>query len=364
MNPERALSNGSWPADDRHSISIIEMLTPIWQRVLRRPSIGVKDDFFEIGGDPSLARELFIEISRVCGRDLSSTMICQAPTILTLAALLEKPAVLRWSPLVLLKAGTEQQPVFLAYGIGGSSVDFIQLARSIPTAHPIYGIEAKGMDGVSEPLEHVEGMAEFNLDAIRRVQPHGPYLLIGYSLGGLVMLEMAQRLLEAGENVGLLALLDSYPHIRYLPLGQCMRLMARRAIRRVNDVRRVLMRDTISEIVRRRRPRLQIVASRGEGASGPPSTGVSLAQAALQVRDKAVSALGHYRPRFYKGKINFVGAETPSYFPQDPAAVWGHLAAELEVETAPGNHVGMIATQFETVASLLARYLAEASSSM
>jgi acetoacetyl-CoA synthetase len=359
MNPERALANGPWPPDDGRSTPIIEMLTPIWQRVLRRSSIGVKDDFFEVGGDPSLARELFIEISRACGRDLSPAMICQAPTILTLAALLEQTASPGRSPLVLLKAGAEKPPVFLAYGIGGSTVDFIQLARRIPTAHPIYGIEAKGMDGVGEPLQRVEDMAEFNLDAIRQIQARGPYLLIGYSLGGLVMLEMAQRLLEEGKEVGLLAMLDSYPHIRQFPFAQRISLMARRARRRASEVRQVLMRDTISEIVRRRRRRLQIVGGRGKGQ---PSTGVSFAQAAERVQDKAVLALGHYRPRFYSGKINFVRAEIASYFPQDPAAVWGRLAAELEIETAPGDHVEMVAAHFETLASLLGRYLAEASS--
>jgi thioesterase domain-containing protein len=341
---------------------MIESLTAIWQRVLRRPSIEVNDDFFEIGGDPLLARELFAEISRACGRDLSPVMICQTPTILTLAAGLEQPRSVQLSPLVLLKAGTEQPPVFLTHGIGGSMVDFIQMARHIPTAHPIYGIEAKGMDGVGEPLEHVEDMAEFNLDAIRQIQAHGPYLLIGYSLGGLVMLEMAHRLSETGEKVELLAMLDSYPHIRHFPFAQRMNLRARRAIRSAADMRRVLMRDSISEIVRRRRRRLQIASDGSEGASGEPSTRVSFAQAAEQVREKAILALGHYRPRFYRGKINFVRAETPSYFPQDPAAVWAPLTAELLVETAPGDHVGMVATHFETVASLLARYLAEASS--
>jgi thioesterase domain-containing protein len=362
MNPEPVLSNRSSPAADGRSTSLLEMLTPIWQRVLRRPSIGVDDDFFEIGGDPSLARELLTEITGACGRDLLPAMICQAPTIRTLAALLEQPPSPRWSPLVQLKAGVEKPPVFLTYGIGGSMVDFVQLARRVPTTHPIYGIEAQGVDGVSEPLERVEDMAAFTLDAIRQIQAHGPYLLMGYSLGGLVMLEIAQRLLEAGEKVGLLAMLDSYPHIRHFPLTQRMSLMARRARRRASEMRQVLMRDTISEIVRRRRARLQIVRGRGEGASGQPSTRVSFAKAAEQVRDKAVLALERYGPRFYRGKINFIRAEIPSYFPQDPGAVWGHLAAELEIETAPGDHVGMVAAHFETVAPVLGRYLAEASS--
>ena len=361
MNPEPVLSNRSWSPDDRRSSPMIEMLTPIWQRVLRRPSIGIQDDFFDIGGDPLLARELFTEISLGCGRELSPAMICQAPTIAALATLLEAPASPWWSPIVLLKAGAERPPVFVAHGIGGSMMDFVQLARCIPTTHPIYGIEAQGMDGVGEPLQRVEEIAKFNLDAIRQIQAHGPYFLIGYSLGGLVMLEMAQRLSEAGEKIGLLAMLDSYPYIRYLPLGQRVRLTGRRALRRATEMRQALMRDSISEILRRRKQQRQVIRDRGKGAGGRRSS-ISFAEAAIQVRDKAVLALEHYRPRFYRGKINFVRAEIPSYFPQDPAAFWAPLCAELAVETTPGDHVGMIATHFETLAPVLGRYLISASS--
>jgi thioesterase domain-containing protein len=362
MNAEPVLPNQPWSPDNRRSSPSLEMLAPIWRRVLRRPSIGIHEDFFDVGGDPSLARELFAEIGRACGRELSPAMICQAPTIAALAALVEAPASPRWSPIVLLKAGAEKPPVFLTYGIGGSLMDLVQLARCIPTAHPIYGMEAKGMDGVSQPLERVEDMAKSYLDAIRQIQAHGPYFLIGYSLGGLVMLEMAQRLSDAGEKVSLLAMLDSYPHIRYLPLAQRMRLMARRALRRATNMRQVLMRDSISEILRRRKQRLKSVPDRSQATSGTPSTAISFAEAAIQVRDKAVLALAHYQPRFYRGKINFVRAEIASYFPQDPAAFWAPLAAELEVETSSGDHVGMIATHFETLAPVLGRYLAEASS--
>ncbi len=97
-------------------------------------------------------------------------------------------------------------------------MDFFQLVKYIQTQRPIYGMQAKGTDGVDEPFDRIEDLAQFYLDAIRKLQPHGPYFLIGYSLGGLVMLEMAQRLIKTGENVALLAMLESYPHPRFLSL--------------------------------------------------------------------------------------------------------------------------------------------------
>jgi acetoacetyl-CoA synthetase len=325
----------------------VELLVPIWQRVLKRSSVSVEEDFFEVGGNPLLARELFAEISRIYGQEVSPLMICQASTILALAALLERPTPLQLSPLVLLKRGSEKPPVFITHGIGGSMVDFFQMARQVQTPHPIYGLQAKGLDGMGEPLRSVEDMAEFNLDAISQVQTQGPYYFVGYSLGGLVMLEMAQRLREEGEQIGLLAMFDSYPHARYLSRGQRLRLLARRAKRRISDMKRVS---------RGNDPQL-----RQEEGPGPP-TATFLAQAAERVRQQAELAHADYRPQFYNGKIKFVRAAVLSFLPDDPVAIWSRLAAEFETETAPGDHVGMVATHFEILALVLARYLSESSS--
>ena len=123
--------------------SMIEMLTPIWQRVLQQSSIRAEDNFFDLGGDSSLALSLFNEIAQVCGRELPPVTIYQAPTITALAALLEQPTTPRLPTLVLLKAGTKQPPVFLAHGLGGSVMDFFFLVIHIHSGYLIYGILVK-----------------------------------------------------------------------------------------------------------------------------------------------------------------------------------------------------------------------------
>jgi acetoacetyl-CoA synthetase len=318
------------------TLSITEVLIPIWRRVLHSSSIGVNDDFFDLGGDPSLALQLFTEIGQVCNREIPPVTIYQAPTIAALAALLEQPVPPRFPALVLLKAGTKKPPVFLAHGLGGSVLDFFPLVRCIETQHPIYGMQARGLDGLDEPLEHIEDMAQFYLDAIREVQPYGPYLLVGYSLGGLVALEMAQRLSVAGEKIALLAILDGYPNKRYLSLGQRIRLATRKAKRRLH---------TLGEL---------------RGGHSQPPVSESFTPAMQRMRNSANLALTRYRPRFYPGKIKFVRAEIFSGFPEDAAAVWTPLADEFEVETVPGDHMGIMATHFESLASVLSRYLEEA----
>jgi len=316
---------------------MVEALTPIWQRVLQLPSIHVNDNFFDLGGDSSLALQLFNEIAQVCDRELPPVTIYQAPTIAALAALLEQPTTPRFPTLVLLKPGAEKPPVFVAHGLGGSVMDFFQPVKHIETDHPIYGMQARGIDGLDEPLARIEDMAEFYLHAVRNLQPRGPYVLAGYSLGGLVVLEMAQRLSANGEKVALLAMLDAYPHIRYLSLGQRVRLVAHQARRGFRSL-----------------------ANLSGSAPYQPPAGISFTPTTQRVRDSAYLALTRYRPRFYPGKIKFVRAETTSAFPDDAAAVWAPLAEKFEVETVPGDHLGIIATHHVTLAAVLSRYLAEA----
>jgi acetoacetyl-CoA synthetase len=319
--------------------AMIELLTPIWQRVLQQPSIRAEDNFFDLGGDSSLALRLFNEIAQACGRELPPVTIYQAPTIASLAALLEQPTAPRFPTTVLMKAGTKKPPVFLAHGLGGSVIDFFQPVKHIQSERAIYGLQAKGIDGADEPLDSIEEMAQFHLDAIRQLQPRGPYILIGYSLGGLVMLEMAQRLSANGEKIGLLAMLDAYPDARFLSLTQRIRLAARQVKQRGFPVPRDL----------------------DASSSYQAPAGVSVSPAMQRVRDAAYLALARYQPRFYKDKIHFVRAEISGAFPDDPVAVWGHLAEKFEVDTVPGDHLGIITTHFESLAAVLSRYLRGAS---
>jgi acetoacetyl-CoA synthetase len=315
------------PVSSRGSTTI-DTLIPIWQRVLRISRVGVDDNFFELGGDSSLSLELFSEIARAFGRELPPVIIYHAPTISALAALLEQPAVPRVPALVQMKAGSDASPIFITHGLGGSVMDFYQVVKRIQTGHPIYGLQARGIDGVEKPRDRIEDMARDSLDAMKKMQPRGPYALVGFSLGGLVTLEMAQQLVAAGETVALLVMLDSYPHAQYLPSGQRARLSARLAWRRLSS-------------------KLRSVGTVSRSTDVPPSPALQ------RFRDSAYLALERYQPRFYPGKINFIRAAIPTDFPADPVAVWAHLAREFEIETVPGDHLGIVTTHFESLAAAI-----------
>jgi acetoacetyl-CoA synthetase len=323
--------------------SAAQVLLPIWQRVLQRPSIDANDNFFDLGGNPSSAGRLFSEIAEVCGRDLPPVLIYLAPTIAMLTAVLEKSDAPRLPPLLLLKAGTEYPPIFVAHGLGDTVFGLFHLVNKIESSRPIYGMQARGLDGVDEPFTSIEEMARFHVDAIKQLQPQGPYSLIGYSLGGLATLEIAQRLLADGEKVGLLALVDSYPHRSHLAVAQQVRLSSRLAKRMIESALGRIRSQTSED--------REAHTSRKSSHDSPAHSAMKRMRAAEQL------ALRRYHPRFYPGTIKFVKAEIRTYFPDNPVAVWSHLTQEFHVETTPGDHLNMLTTHVDKLGLLLSAYL-------
>jgi acetoacetyl-CoA synthetase len=338
--------------------AMVGMLTPIWESVLHQTSIGIDDNFFKLGGNQRTADLLFADIARKGGRELPSATIFHAPTIAALAAVLEQPTLPRFSPYVQLKAGTGKLPILIAHGLNGCA-SFSGLAESIPTEHPIYGIQARGVDGLEEPFDCIEDMARFYIDALSEVQSQGPYILIGYSFGGLVALEMAHRLTGNQKQVGLLILVDAYPHPRYLSAAQRVQLGVQRVARHISEMKQRPIRGAISYFTSGLKNRLRIAGVPRDEL--PPETSrLALAQTTLHVKDRAYTALANYRPRAYKGEIKFVKSESDTYFPGNPVPVWANLANSFEVETVPGTHLNMVTTHFESLAAVLTGYLGKA----
>jgi len=160
-----------------------------------------------------------------------------------------------------------------------------------------------------------------------------------------VTLEMAQRLSSMGEEVALLAMLDSYPHPRYLAPRERLRL-------RTRSLRRRALSLAGAAVSRFRPPEIS--------GKGPSAGARGMSAAVRRVRDCANQALARYRPRFYPGRIRFVRAAEVTGFPADPIPVWSGLAKEFLVETVSGDHLGMMTTHFKELARTLSFYVLEA----
>ncbi|MDB4991424.1 MAG: putative non-ribosomal peptide synthetase, partial [Myxococcaceae bacterium] len=184
-------------------------LVKIWQDVLSQPSIGVLDNFFDLGGQSVVAVSLMARIERHFGRRLPLGVLLEAPTIEQLASLLrrEHAGGVR-SPLVPIQRLGEAPPLFLIHPVGGNVLCYVPLAHSIDN-RPVYALQSPGLDGERAPHATIESMATDYLRAIREVQGSGPYLLGGWSLGGVVAYEMARQLRAEGERTALVVMFDS-----------------------------------------------------------------------------------------------------------------------------------------------------------
>ena len=185
-------------------------LARIWQDLLGVESIGLDQNYFDLGGDSILAVQLFAQIDRVFKVKLPVATLFEAPTIEELARILrrEVPAS-GWSPLVAIQAAGSRPPFYCFHGAGGNVLIYRGLSQHLGSDQPFYGLQCQGLDGSCPPLTKIEDMAALYVKEIRSVQPHGPYLLGGYCGGGTIALEVAQQLQAEGEQIALLALFDT-----------------------------------------------------------------------------------------------------------------------------------------------------------
>jgi len=341
---------------DRETVPVIGVLASIWERVLQRSPIGHNDNFFDVGGTPSLAIRLLAEVKNVCGRDLPLELIPRTPTVASMTVVLEQPNQSPSSPVVLLRAGNQQPPIFIVHGLDGGLVKMMPMIRRISTARPVYGIQAPGFWG-EPPIDRIEAMATSYLEAVRQIQAHGPYCLVGYSFGGLVTHEMARLLASAGEKVGQMIMLDTYPHLRHLRFVQRIRLILRRANRHFAEMGPMHPFDSLSYVKRRMHNRSRVSKAAAERQALQSSPNLSSHEASQLVRGRAEVALGFFRPQAYSGEIYFLQGGTDTYFPKDPAAIWAHLSSKFEYEVVPGDHLTMLSDHFEKVAEVLSRVL-------
>ncbi|WP_147444808.1 non-ribosomal peptide synthetase [Corallococcus sp. CA053C] len=187
-----------------------EQLAQAFANVLRVPRVSVTDSFFDLGGHSLLALRLMAAIREHTSRPLPVSVLFQHSTVERLAQLALQESAQPTANLLRLDAGTSPlRPLFLVHGGGGSVLGYTELVRQLGSQRPVYGLFASGLDGGALPPDSVEALARDYLAQVRTVQPQGPYLLAGWSLGGLVALELARQLQAVGEQVELLALMDS-----------------------------------------------------------------------------------------------------------------------------------------------------------
>ena len=186
-------------------------LAQIWENVLNVRPIGIRDNFFDIGGHSLLAVQLFAQINRVLGHDLPLATLFQASTIEQMSKLIREGGwQTTWSSLVPLQPEGSRPPLFCVHAVGGNVLSLRDLASHLGMDQPFYALQSQGLDGKRIPPTTIEEMAHYYIEELQTVQPKGPYFLAGQSSGGVIAFEMAQQLQAQGHAVIFLALIDTY----------------------------------------------------------------------------------------------------------------------------------------------------------
>ncbi len=190
--------------------NIEQQLTEIWSLIVECEKISIHDNFFDLGGHSILAIKLLNEIQKNFNQELSLTSLFQNPTIAQLAQQLSQfevqPSI---SDLLVLQPSGQKISIFCVAGSNGHAFYFRDFAMNFADEHPVYGLETPGRDGSHSLPISVEDHASSLIKTLQQKQPKGPYILIGYSSGCSVALEMAFQLEQQGEIISLLGIFDA-----------------------------------------------------------------------------------------------------------------------------------------------------------
>jgi amino acid adenylation domain-containing protein len=194
-----------------------QILANVWIDILKVERVGVLDDFFRLGGHSLMAIQLVSQLRKRAGIELELRDLFAHPTLDALAACVDASRHAPRHPnLVPIRTQGHRTPLFLVHPIGGEVQYAFDLARHMDAEQPVYALAASGMAVGETPNARIGDMARVYLEAVRQVQPRGPYLLGGWSLGGMVAYEMAHQLIAAGESIKFVGMIDagSSPYLR------------------------------------------------------------------------------------------------------------------------------------------------------
>lgn len=360
--------------------AVEQTLAELWATVLQAPAVGIYDNFFEIGGHSLLAVRLLSRIEETMGQRMTLATLLQNPTVAQLAQQLAPMASqivtatspngvagTPWSPLVPLQPQGQRPPFFFVHPIGGNVLCYRALAQALGADQPFYGLQSPYLQAEAPTaLTSIEEMAAYYRQAIAKVQPHGPYLIGGWSMGGVIAYEMACQWAKAGEPVALLALIESY--VPSPALAEEWGLYNGDAHTNGHekagkpDLAMAFFRDLVQMTGERlglTTPYLNgateeetfaawLVAAQRSGAIAPDVTVQDLAPFWRTFRAN-YTALAHYRPQAYPGEIVLFRGDAYRTADYDTAVSAWQALTKVQYHWLPGDHYTLLQPPSVTV---------------
>ena len=366
LSPNGKIDRKCLPSPDEQSLEtarnyvaprdlLEQVLTKLWAKVLRAERVGLHDNFFELGGHSLLAVRIIVEIEKLYKKRLPLATLLQAPTVGDLASVLRKEQwVPSWSSLVPIRPGGSRPPLFLFHSHGGNVLEYYPLVDLLDSDQPVYALQAKGLDGCILKNRSLEEMVTGYLEEIRTLQPEGPYYVGGFCFGGVAALEAASQLLAYGEQVALVAMIQTVHPGLTAALSNISGLPAwwDRVRKRWELERENLANRGFSHIQDRMKRGFDILTARTviasdnlTGHNRQDHNGWSMAYILEMLSIEHDKAYDRYQPRAYQGDV--VLFRTEKQLPgltADRSLGWQELlGAKLEVCNVPGHQQNVLA---------------------
>ncbi len=305
-------------------------LIAIWEKVLAVRPLRTTDNFFDIGGHSLLAAKMLARVEKEFGKLLPLATLFQAPTVAELAKLIRHSGwKATWSSLVPIRPSGTKPPFYFVHAIGGNVLNFASFAGHFDPDQPVYGLQARGLDGKEIPNMSIQQMAADYVQDIRGVQPEGPYCIGGFSAGGVVAFEMARQLRAAGRQVAILALLDTQ-----IDNAGSKERFTRTVAFNIRYAFHIglfaFARQKMKNWRMRANIRLWTIKN---------SLGLKPSARTLDVEEAFLLALRNYVPQTYDGAATLFRAKDELCSYSDPTLGWGELVkGRLEILEISGDH--------------------------
>jgi amino acid adenylation domain-containing protein len=337
------------PASDTEAV-----IAAIWRDVLGVADVSVGDSFFDVGGHSLAALRVFAAIEAQTGVSLPLSTLFRAPTVRALASTVDEQKQRgkagAWPSVVVIREGAGP-PLVGLHSLSGDVLEYRLIAKYLPPNQKVIGLQAPLGDEVDidRVFESIEATADYYIRALREIQPEGPYYLCGWSSGGAIALEMAQRLIRSGASVALLAVIDSAPYNIAVPRRSLLSRLSRTVANLPLWVRDDLFATPPDIMFARVRHRLRLAGRQLSGAANkapeirdvvdfpdrPPRW--------ERFADRHYRAFRLYTPSFYPGRVSLLLAPTrPLTWLNDAESAWRQIARDVDVRYAAGTHFSIV----------------------
>lgn len=304
----------------------------MWQSILNISAIRDADNFFNIGGNSLLAVQLFSQISKRFKQNLPLSLLLGASDfksfVQSIIPLVQSQAVITegFLSLVPIKVEGSKNPVFAFHGVGGNVLNYVSLIPAFGPDRPLIGVQSLGLNQNIENIT-LEEMASAYIKEIQMHQPHGPYFLVGGSMGGVIAFEVAQQLMKKGESIERIVMFDTF---------------GPRSNMKAFNIKEKSFFEKLKSFMSYRK---QVLFHRFK-SNVLKMLGITLPIELLlfEVEQNNYKALWNYKPLSYSGDIHIIRAKlTTSGWYSDPSMGWGPIVkGQIKTYQISGSHSDFI----------------------